>query len=139
MLLKLVADFVESAVHPKGYGYFEGNYEAINLAKSLSEQQKKKFKRYGTIPSAFFIWMREAGIVLSTMPIPKGGTTAEELMKILERNFIGDEQLQSKREFEERERIQQKCDLRGKNFGLQDHVWIYGEATRIYKHLKPCH
>lgn len=138
MLLKLVADFVESAFHPEGYGSFEGNYEAIFLAKGLSKQQVKKFERYGTIPSAFFIWLREAGIVVPTMPIPKGGTTAEGLMQILERNFIGDEQLRSKQESEERERIQEKCDLPGKAFGSQDHVWIYGEAARIYKHLKPC-
>ncbi len=124
MLFNIVEDFVESAFHPNGFGFFGGNLMAVHIARGLSRQQIKKFKRYGIIPTAFFIWLKEVRLVNPKMPIPNGGLKREELDQFWSRHFIGDEQLKSKRETEERNRIQDFCAPElNKAFGLQDHMW----------------
>jgi len=124
MLFKIVEDFVESAFHPNGFGFFEGNLMAVHIARGLSRQQIKKYRRYGIIPTAFFIWLKEVRLVNPGMPIPRGGLKREELDQFWSRHFIGKEQLRSKRETKERNRIQNICAPElNKAFALQDHVW----------------
>lgn len=137
MLLEIVKDFVRSARTFNGCGYFEYNKLAISLARGLSKQQLRKFHRYGIVPSAFFIWLREARIVLPTMNIPQGGATYDELIKTLRNFYVGDEQMKSTREHEERQRIRKYCAPElNKAFALQDHIWAHGRA---YKHLRAFH
>jgi len=123
-IFKWINDFVESARTENGYGKFYRNINAIVLANSLSDMQIKKYKRYGIVPAAFFMWLRESGIVKSTMEIPYGGASKQEFLKIFKQNYIQTEQERSACEYREKIRIQKFCAPElNKAFANQDHIW----------------
>ena len=51
---KIITDFLKCAGHSNGFGYFEGNELAVSYAKTISSNQRRKYERYGTIPTALF-------------------------------------------------------------------------------------
>jgi hypothetical protein len=55
-----VDDFVASFKTVYGEGFFEGNLTAVHYAQSMSKSQRRKYRRYGTIPKAFFDYLKNA-------------------------------------------------------------------------------
>jgi len=124
IILQYIDHFVKSATTTDGYGVFYKDIHATELAKGLSKMQFKKYKRYGIVPAAFFIWLREASIVKSSMKIPRGGTSKDDFLKILAQNYVPTEQQCSAREYKEKMRIQKYCAPElNRAFANQDHVW----------------
>lgn len=85
---KYLNDFMKSVGTENGYGKFYRNTHAVMLANSMSKMQIKKYRKHGVVPAAFFIWLRESGIVKSTMEIPNGGAPKQEFIKIFEQNYV---------------------------------------------------
>ena len=55
-----VDDFVASFKTVYGEGFFEGNLTAVHYAQTMSKSQRRKYRRYGTIPKAFFDYLKNA-------------------------------------------------------------------------------
>jgi hypothetical protein len=87
-IFKYLNDFIQSAQTETGYGKFYKNVHAIELAKGMSKTQIKKYKKHKIVPAAFFIWLREAGIVKASIEIPYGGATKTEFLKIFKNNYV---------------------------------------------------
>jgi hypothetical protein len=87
-IFKYLDNFMKSARTENGYGIFYGIMHAIELAKSMSDMQIKKYKKHGIVPAAFFIWLCKAGIVNESMGIPYGGASKQEFLKIFKQNYI---------------------------------------------------
>jgi hypothetical protein len=123
-IVTCIDHFIKSARIPDGFGMFYKNIHATELAKSMSNLQIKKCTRHGIVPAAFFIWLREAGIVKSTMQIPHGGAPVKDFLEIFKKYHIQTEQERSAREYRERMRIQKYCAPElNKSFGNQDQIW----------------
>jgi len=117
-------DFIQSARTDDGYGTFYRNIHATVLAKSLSRMQIKKYKKHGIVPVAFFIFLKEAGIIRPTIILPKGGTSKEEFEKIYKQNHIQSEQERSAKEYKEKIRIKKFCDPELTKSFAENHVWF---------------
>lgn len=87
-IFKYLSEFIQSAQTQTGYGKFYKNVHALELAKGMSKMQIKKYKKYKIVPAAFFIWLRDAGIVKASMEIPYGGASKQEFIKIFKQNYI---------------------------------------------------
>lgn len=123
-IMKCIDHFMKSARTPNGFGIFYKNIHVTELAKGMSKIQIQKYKRYGVIPAAFFIWIREAGIVKSTMQVPHGGAPLCDFLKIFEKYHVQTEQVRSANEYGARMRIQKYCaPLLNNAFGNQDQIW----------------
>jgi hypothetical protein len=55
-----VDDFVASFRTRYGEGFFEGNLRAVHYAHSMSKSQIRKYRKYGTVPKAFFDYLKDA-------------------------------------------------------------------------------
>ena len=119
---KWINDFVESARTKNGYGKFYRNIHAIVLAQSMSKMQIKKFKKHGIVPVAFFIFLREAGIIKPTIKVSQGGTSKDEFERILKQNHIQSEQERSASEYKEKLRIKKYCDPELNKSFAENHV-----------------
>jgi len=116
--------FIQSARTPDGYGMFYKNNHATELAKTMSNLQIKKYKRHGIIPAAVFMWLREAGIVKSTIQVPHGGAPVQEFLEFFKKNHVQTEQRRSTYEHREQARIQKYCaPVLNNSFGSQDGLW----------------
>ena len=51
---RIISDFIKSADTAAGFGYFEGKPYVSNYSRAMGKSQKRKYKRYGIIPRAFF-------------------------------------------------------------------------------------
>ena len=54
-----IDDFINSAKTSHGCGFFEGNAKAVRYANRVSKSQRKKYHKYGVIPSALFDYLKE--------------------------------------------------------------------------------
>ena len=123
-ITKCIDHFIKSARTPDGFGMFYKNIHATELAKTMSGLQIKKYKRHGIIPAAIFIWLREAGIVKSTMLVPHGGAPVKDFLEIFKKYRVQTEQEISMHEHRERMRIQKYCaPVLNKAFENQDGIW----------------
>ena len=65
-----VDDFVASFRTRYGEGFFEGNLRAVHYAQTMSKSQRRKYRKYGTIPKAFFDYLKNALGVERKMHLP---------------------------------------------------------------------
>ena len=54
-----IDDFVNSFNTINGHGFFEDNLRAVQYAHRMSKSQRKKYHKYGVIPSEFFAYLKE--------------------------------------------------------------------------------
>ena len=123
-ILTCVDHFIRSARTADGYGMFYKDIHATELAKTMSNIQIKKYRRHGIVPAAIFIWLREAGIVNSTMQVPHGGAPVQDFLALFKKYHVHTEQRRSTYEHREQMRIQKYCaPVLNKSFGNQDDIW----------------
>ncbi len=128
-LRRIVKDFVLSARIPEGCGRFCGNSKVVRiarrLARRLSNYQVNIFLAYGIIPAEFFVWLKEIGIVRTTMKIPKGGAKISKLIKLINDFYNSDEPWRAEQDYKERRNLIKNCfpELNKASFALQDYVW----------------
>ncbi len=78
-------DFIHCPEYPDGLGIFKGDKIAMEVAATTCKFQKRKFKRYKTVPSTFYVYLKRIGIINQNEPIPKFGSTIGELLNFLQR------------------------------------------------------
>jgi predicted acetyltransferase len=123
-ITKCIDHFIKSAQTPDGFGMFYKNIHVTELAKTMSGLQIKKYKRHGIVPAAIFIWLREAGVVNSTMQVPHGGAPVQDFLALFKKYRVQTEQRRSTYEHREQMRIQKYCaPVLNKAFGNQDGIW----------------
>jgi hypothetical protein len=130
----LVGDFVKSAFYVDGYGFFKGNRKAVRYAQTMSRSQIRKFKEDGKVPGAFYAYLRAIGAFKRDVPIPRGGSTHDELVHILRFYRGGRDQAKSDREYLLWEMNKRNVPiLRDKDRGLGDPNWIKLETFGILR------
>jgi hypothetical protein len=122
-LFQYINDFVESANTIDGYGIFYKNVRATVLAQGMSKTQVKKYRNHKIVPAAFFIFLREAGIIKPTVKVSQGGTSKDEFERILKQNHIQSEQERSVNEYREKLRIKKYCDPELNKSFAENHIW----------------
>jgi hypothetical protein len=48
----IILNFIETHNHLNGYGYFEGDQEAVNYASDIGMNQDRKYRRHDIVPKA---------------------------------------------------------------------------------------
>ena len=143
-MCKIIDDFIKSAEHNEGYGYFEGNLIAVRYAKTIGRNgrkgrnQKRKYKRYGTIPTAFFNYLKAIGAIKREKFIPEKYRTLDMLLdllsetvnqntlhsseaKILRTEILKDQYPEPKKTIGSAQHIWKKLETDGKLFGLKSY------------------
>jgi hypothetical protein len=83
MSSSLVADFVRSRETTNGYGFWEGIPAASERAVGLSKRQKRRYQRYGVVPSDFFDFLEDLGFRITGTYARVSGCTEDDLPEVL--------------------------------------------------------
>ena len=126
-MCRIVSDFIKSAANLNGYGYFEGNLNAAKYAVTISRSQKRKYKRYGIIPAAFFNYLESIDAIRREKFIPEKNRTVNHLLDLL---YVTPNRNQEERSEGECLRVEILKDvmpwLRNK-LGTAEHMWKRAE------------
>ena len=80
-----LSDGVLSSISPCGRGYFSfanlSDYEG-RLVKSITQRQRQKFRKYGTVPEQILVIAYENGLLPGNAS-PKGGMKVKRLLTLL--------------------------------------------------------
>jgi len=103
--VKIIEDFFKSANTRYGYGFFEferpwrkhSDLDVVDYAMETSKSQRRKYERYGVIPIAFFLYLKEMGLLIDVHEIPQGSRrTIKDLLELL---YNGSYQSDSARDY----------------------------------------
>jgi len=126
-MCKIVSDFIKSTNRINGYGYFEGDMNAVQFAQTISRNQKRKYKQYGIIPAAFFNYLERIGAIKREKFIPEKYRTIDLLLDLL---WETPKRNQADRTDGECLRVEILKDLMpwlSNKLGTAEHVWRKGE------------
>lgn len=126
-MCKIIYDFVQSAEQNEGYGYFEGNMNAVRSAQSISRTQMRKFKRYGIIPAAFFNHLEQIGAIKREKFIPEKYRTIELLLDLLWETPKRNQRDRSEGECLRVAILKDLIPWLSNKMGTAEHVWRKGE------------
>jgi len=119
---KFLDDFISVGQKGSPWSRFDGDMKAVEISARMSKNQRRMFKRYGTVPADFYIWLRESGIIRKDKPIPQGCSTTEQLLDFLRWYPYETDQARSDGEYIFRQIIQDGTGLPNSAFGLGDHM-----------------
>ena len=122
-MFNVIQEFMDSAFRPPSSNLFAEDEKAKQIAGGLTKKQRKKFKHHGIVPAAFYLWMREVGIIRKDASIPKGGTALGYLLDFLRWYPYETEQARSAGEYIFRQIIRERTGLPNSAFGLGDYQW----------------
>jgi hypothetical protein len=77
----MIKDFIESGKSVNGVGSFYGDKLAVRISRTIGKHQRRRFERYGEIPSAFFRYLQERGII--EYPGRLNGKSVSDLLDVL--------------------------------------------------------
>jgi len=123
----LINDFVNADLKRRPCAFFEGDEKAAKISGRMSKNQRRKFRRYQTVPAAFYVYLKESGIINKDARIPKGGSTLEDLLDFLRWYPYESDQARSNGEYLFREIIKGDVPFLSNAFASGDHVWEKGE------------
>ena len=118
---RIIKDFIYA---DKGGSFFEGDQKAAEIAGLLSKNARRKVRKYGIVPAAFYEYLRQAGIISKDTKIPRCSTSLGELLDFLRWYPYKTEQAKSAGEYLFREIIKSDLPFLSKAFGQGDHNWI---------------
>ena len=122
-MCRIISDFIKSGDCLFGYGYFEGDLNAVRYAEKVSRSQKRKYKRYGIIPAAFFDYSESIEAIKRDKFIPEEYRKVELLLDLL---WVSPNRNQPDRSEGECLRVEILKDLmpwlRNK-LGTAEHIW----------------
>jgi len=129
---RIVDDFMKSA-SGTGCGFFMGKGKAVRIARGMTKMQKKKYSRYGIVPSAFLVCLREMGMIRADTPIPCGGASIKIMSEIINKYRFSNEQLRHLEDFLKRLRIIKKCkpEISNSHFACQNTIWQNLELMKV--------
>jgi hypothetical protein len=127
LLSKIVRDFLLSGQFSRGCGYFENRDEVVKYAEKTSQSQKRKWKRYGIIPAAFWQYLLEKRFIDPGRFIPEKYRTVKYLMDLLWRTPRRNRASRSEAEILRFELLKEMLP----GFALQ-----IGSAQHLYKKLE---
>jgi hypothetical protein len=130
---RLINDFMNADKKGRAFAFFEGDQKAAEISARMSKAQRRKFKRYGTVPSAFYVYLRESAIINKDAGFPSGGTSVGNLLDFLRWYPYETDQARSAGQYLFREIIKGDVPFLSKSFALGDHVWEKGEFFRVPK------
>jgi hypothetical protein len=130
---RVINDFMNADKKGRAFAFFEGDQKAAEISARMSKAQRRKFKRYGTVPSAFYVYLRESAIINKDAEFPSGGTSVGNLLDFLRWYPYETDQARSAGEYLFREIIKGDVPFLSKSFALGDHVWEKGEFFRVPK------
>lgn len=123
----LIDDFVESSFTKEGYGFFEGNTRAVDLARGMSKSEIRKYRRYGLVPRAFFEYLEEIKVVPDSSELTLKELTVDDLLDLLWsllRNCqYSDEKHCLAADFFRKSILIAKLPMLQKSFGSADGIW----------------
>jgi len=128
---RLINDFMNADQKARAYAFFDGDQKAAEISSGLSKAQRRKYKRYGTVPSAFYVYLRDSAIINKDARIPKGGSSVAELLDFLRWYPYETDQARSAGEYLFREIINGDVPFLSKAFASGDHVWEKGELYSV--------
>jgi hypothetical protein len=128
---KLINDFMNADKKGRAYAFFDGDQKAVEISGRMSKAQRRKFKRYGMIPSAFYAYLRETAIINKDARIPNGGISVGELLDFLRWYPYETDQARSAGEYLFREIIKGDVPFLSNAFAQGDHIWKKGEFFRV--------
>jgi hypothetical protein len=128
---RLINDFMNADQKTQSYAFFDGDQNAAEISSRMSKAQRRKYHRYGTVPSAFYVYLRESAIINKDAKIPKGGSSVGDLLDFLRWYPYETDQARSAGEYLFREIIKGDVPFLSKAFALGDHVWEKGEFFRL--------
>jgi len=106
----------------KGKGFFEGDWEAQEVVRKLSKNQKRKMKRHGIVPICFFQYLARINVI-KECDIPKEPNTTGDLLHLLRFHHYASEGARSMGEYLYREIIKGEIPWLAKSFWQGDYVW----------------
>ena len=128
---RLINDFMNADKKGRAYAFFDGDQKAAEISCRMSKAQRRKYKRYRTVPSAFYVYLRESAIINKDARIPDGGSSVGELLDFLRWYPYETEQARSAGEYLFREIIKGDVPFLSKAFALGDHVWEKGDLYGV--------
>ena len=126
-MCKIVSDFIRSADKMNGFGYFEGDMNAVHYAQSISRTQKRKFKRYGIIPAAFFNYLEQIEAIKLEKFIPEQYRTIDLLLDLLWETPERNQQDRSEGECLRVEILKDLMPWLSNKLGTAEHIWRKGQ------------
>ncbi len=128
---KTIDDFVNAGQKRRPCAFFDGDTKAVEISARMSKNQRRRFKGHQIVPPAFYVYLRESGIIKKDAKIPQGGTTVGDLLDFLRWYPYETEQARSDGEHLFREIIKAFIPSMSKAFASSDHLWakreMYGE------------
>jgi hypothetical protein len=110
-----------------GFGYFEGDMNAVHFAQLISRTQKRKYKRYGIIPAAFFNYLKNIEAIKREKLIPEKYRTIDLLLDLLWETPKRNQQDRSEGECLRVEIIKDLMPWLSNKMGTAEHVWRKGQ------------
>ena len=126
-MCKIIYDFIQGAEQNEGYGYFEGDMNAAHYAQSISRTQKRKYKRYGIIPAAFFNYLEKTGAIKRKQFIPEKNRTIDLLLDLLWETPKRNQRDRTEGECLRVEILKDLMPWLRNKLGTAEHIWRKGE------------
>ena len=115
----VIDDFVKSNI--AGSGEFKGDLEALAFVATMGANQRKQWMRYGQVPLAFLLYLKEVGALFPEEAIPiRGKRSIGEICELVDR--FGFDNKQHGEYVRKLLTIQSHSEL-GKSFSSADHIW----------------
>lgn len=121
---RIISDFIYADRKRSSCAFFEGDQKAAEIAGRMSKNAKRKAKKYGLVPLAFYEYLGEAGIIDKDIKVLKCGTSLGELLDFLRWYPYKTEQAKSAGEYLFREIIKSDLPFLSKAFAQGDHNWF---------------
>jgi hypothetical protein len=128
---RLINDFMNADKKGRSYAFFDGDQKAAEISGKMSKAQRRKYQRYGTVPSAFYAYLRESAIINKDAKIPKGRSSVGDLLDFLRWYPYETDQARSAGEYLFREIIKADVPFLSNAFAQGDHIWKKGEFFRV--------
>jgi hypothetical protein len=80
---KIINDFINCGVRGCGVGHFKNDALAVSCAEAMSSNQRRKFKRYGTVPAAFIEYLKRKKAIQEDAWVPERARTVHMLLDLL--------------------------------------------------------
>ena len=79
----IINDFIKCSKSLCGVGYFENDTMAVSSARTMGENQLRKFERHGIYPAAFFAYLKQKKFIKKNAYVPENKRNLEAVLDLL--------------------------------------------------------
>ena len=80
---RIIDNFIDCAMRGCGVGYFQNDPLALTYARTVGVNQRRKYRKYGTVPAAFITYLKAIKAVQSDAWLPERQRTVHALLDLL--------------------------------------------------------